>query len=531
MNGAVSHRFAGWDFAGIDRHLGYVVNWDKTGQLVTVLGTVAASVIALIAVYYSFRAYRTSHRQVEESSKAANREHHHATALSSITTIIAMHKDLVKLARRTSRAERTFNEAKATGANDPPIDVLGDRMHKSQEDLLNEVELLALTVNSTVVDIGFVYDFMGTYLTSVYRKNVGRIRAERMSDPDACRQLELLIDDFEEIRRAKYVVSERAIASLKSELVDPSVIKLIQKWPFVGKDPDSRSRLPAASVVGAGARELNRDEFAREMHRSDISEDKYSILKHTMAKQFEIQEYRPGSHDSGQLADLFRKVHEETGGQYPPTPGSTAKEVLAYVMRDNVCRRWVAVRDHPKKKGRTIVGHVSCVDLKHDNSVEYQLVFDELLRRDRSIVKAEFFMIQQLVVDGSDRDAGGMRMLLRHAVRQLEEVILPQERQELKRRRNGQVPAHADRRQIGLAVVKHRDFDEQIYTGDGEVAIRDEKARSVLEIELNVGDTAKKIEAVVFRFPRDAPRDLRRTGRRARRPRLTTTRARPRPGP
>jgi GNAT superfamily N-acetyltransferase len=472
--------------------------WEK---LIPVVGNVAAAVSAIAAVIafvVSYKLYKLTSEQLASTIRASNRQHRYVSSLESVKYLQANESSLLRMHEKILMVKKRIRDLEEMiAAKQNPKDATREREKRLEQEetlmanLLNSVEMFALSVNSTVMEIGLANDYLGSFIEHVYKYYGNRIREERRTRETAFRQLELFLNDLFELRRAKYVISARTIRCLQEELANRSLLDLLQRPPFV-----AGSHLPKRSLLTPGAKAFSWAELELELHKRGLGEEKYPILRHSMVKQFQMAELKvvdeghghvfrvedhhfSHAHIDQTLQSFFRKTYEETKGQYPLIPDDSPEALERYVRQTEVLKRWVAVRE--TSNGPVIVGHISCTDLAQDGRAVWDTLFDRIRQEHRDVDKHQYLMLQELYVREEERNAGIARMLIRHALWTIEEQILPRRRKE-----SGEVARPQQR--VALTVVRHPGFEtvlKNIYSADGANVLLGAKGGKCCEIRFS----------------------------------------------
>lgn len=461
------------------------IDWEATGKLVSAVVSVATGIFAFVAISFSYRAYRLSHRayrfshrQLDANTRISNRAFRHTTSLASINALRTSSAELIELSYCVDAKEKQLAKAE-----DPPAErvKLQTELDEIKRKFIAEMELFALAINTTVLDIGFANDYLGTFIESEYERVAVMIRQRRNRDPRYLLQWERMLDDLLEIRRAKYVVSQEAIDRLKDDLVNPWVLEVLQEPPFV------QGTMPEKSIIAPHVKLLDRKTLDHALHERAIQDDRYSIFQHTMVRQFYIEEFEEAGAPIAGVAEFFVEIFRETHQKYPFVNDGNKETMVAFLNNSKVARRWVALQE--TATGRKLVGHISCRDLSADASPEWTQVFAEVAKRHPHIKKSEYYVLQEPFVAGDYRNAGGARLLIRRALADLEKEILPAARKR----------APAQDRHICLVVVNHSGFKEareKVYTPDGGRSLL--PGDQMFKVTFNVGDSSRSVEFVFF---------------------------------
>lgn len=488
--------------------------WDRLTGVVGCFAAAVSAVATVVTIIVSYKVYQVGVKQFASNMRAANRERRYVSSLESVrflrsneSALLRMHEKILSVMRRIRALESAIAAKERAEKARRERDKRFEQQEMLVAQLLNSVEMFALAVNSTVIEIGLANDYLGSFIEYVYKYYGKKIRAERRTRETAFRQLELFLNDLFELRRSKYVISARTIRCLDEESANQSLLDLLQRPPFVEK-----RQLPKRSLLKPDAKAFNSwGELELELHKRGLGEEKYAVLRHSMAKQFRIAEVSvvdeghghvfqvegdatgfSHSHIDQTLQEFFRNTYEETKGQYPLISDDSAESLERYVRQTEVLKRWVAIRE--TFDGPVIVGHISCTDLAEDGRAIWDTLLEHIKKDHEHIEKHQYLMLQELYVHEEERKAGIARMLIRHALWAIEEQILPR-----RRRERGQ--GIGDEQRIGLTVVRHRGFEaalENIYSADGArvlLGTNDGKCR-----EIRFGRPERSIDLCVLEF-------------------------------
>jgi len=393
------------------------------------LMTGATVVIAL----FTYRAAVQARKTVQEATRTTTKHEHSLRKIATIRQLHSCKNDYLNLPEKIKSCKEKLASAKLS-AKLEELQRLEERLTAGLMRLFTVWEHLAAGINAGVYDIEVFNQMTGSRCLSQYKEHARFVRTRRREESlRIYDQLDTTIDRLLEIHSDKHLITDKTLRLLKANYVDPDIIRRLKG--LKGVLYNNYKELSAVLVDQGLEREKNLI-FSFSRYRC------CSIVRCDKEHQEEVKEHQE------QVIDLFVSVQNSIFKKYkliwPPNVPTGDRDALRSLLfhKANDISNYIVLYNEPsndqppwwRRPGlpkAQVVGFVALQDLAKEEDTHHwnqplgpnwkdKAFSTDKARRGREV--KDLVVIRRFVVHPSFCRMGIGRMLLRHAIRTIQEL-------------------------------------------------------------------------------------------------------------